>query len=92
MQHGLKQWYGPLMQIYAKILALGEESTLDANIPMQLTLSYSIASLAQCQLDTFSLTTYDERLIRLQIDLSSTVEFPYAFRDVSFGISCIIFS
>lgn len=53
------------MQIYAKISACewADESTLDANIHMQLTLSYSLAILARCQHDTLSLATYNERLI-----------------------------
>lgn len=47
------------MEIYAKLSAWewADESTPDANIHMQLTLSYSFAILARCQSDTLSLAT-----------------------------------
>lgn len=53
------------MQIYATISACewADESTPDANIHMQLTRSSSFVILARCQSDTFSLATYNERLI-----------------------------
>lgn len=50
------------MQIYAKISACewADESTLDVNIHVQLTLSYSFAILARYQHDTLSLATNNE--------------------------------
>lgn len=48
------------MQIYANISACerADESTPDADIHMQLTLSFSFAVLTRCQSDTLSLATY----------------------------------
>ena len=53
------------MQIYANASACewADESTPDADIHMQLTLSNSFAIPERCQSDTHSLATYNERLI-----------------------------
>lgn len=65
LQVGFKHHSVLLMQIYAKLSACkwADESTLDANIHMQLTLSFSFGILARWQCDTRWLAPNNERLI-----------------------------